>query len=709
METNMTPSRLVPLVFTCLGLVLVNASPLFPAEGMWTFDNLPLRQLKDRYDFTPTQDWLDHVRLSCVRLNDGGSGSFVSPTGLVLTNHHVALSQLQEISSPQKDYVKNGFYARSQVEELKLHDLEMNVLISMDDVTTRVQRALQHDMNEQKALAARKSEIAQIEKESLETTGLFSEVIALYNGGEYWLYRYKRYIDIRLVFAPESQIAFFGGDPDNFTYPRYDLDIALLRVYEDDRPIESKHYLTWSLKGAADGELVFVPGHPGFTSRLRTMAQLEFERRWDTIFIKSLNYRLEALKRYAALGPEQARQAAAPIYGIQNDLKFLIGEANGLMDKNLLAKKQKEETEFRELLRSKPEWERQFGDVWDAVALAKKRHLDLLTSLLFRSVQTSRSRLASRALTVVRYVAELKKPDRERLEGYHDSQLDSLKLRLFTSAPLYPQLEEALLTNWLEESLEELGPTDPFVKAALNGRRPAEVVRELIAGTKLFDPDLSIRRALTDGGEVAIAASTDPLIIWMRRLDPIMRGIRKQFEDEVESVESVANEKLGKARFVVYGKSAYPDATFSLRLSYGTVSGYPMNGTKAPSKTTFYGLYDRAFSFDMEPPFHLPERYITRKDKIDLSTPLNFVNTCDTIGGNSGSPIINRNAELVGMYFDLNIEGLVGSFVYNEETNRAVAVHSAGIIEALRKLYDAEALADELQHKTASGSQGIPK
>ena len=674
------------------------ASPVSADEGMWTFDNLPLKTLQERYGFQPTREWLDHVRLSSVRFNDGGSGSFVSPHGLVLTNHHVALGQLQKISTAKKDYAKDGFYARTRAEEVKCPDLELNVLVSMEDVTARVQGAVKPGMSEEEALKARKAEAAKIEKESTDSTGLRSDVVWLYNGGEYWLYRYKKYTDVRMVFAPEQQIAFFGGDPDNFTYPRYDLDMALFRVYENGKPVNSKDYFKWSAKGAADGELVFVSGNPGSTDRLTTMAGIEMQR--DDLLpsvLKSLKRRLVALQQYAARGPEQNREASRPIFYIENSIKAFTGEYEGLLDKSLIAKKQKEEDDFRALVRSNPEWQREYGSAWDSIAAAEQKFAENIKPFRYRFLRGSR--LADIAVEIVRYVAEVRKPDGERLEGYHDSQLESLRFRLFSPAPVYPGMEEVLIANTLGESLDELGPDDPFVKAALEGRTPQEVAHELVSGTKLADP--AVRKSLVEGGEAAVQASTDPLIVFARRVDPFLREMRKWYEDNVESVETTAGEKIGKARFAAYGKTVYPDATFTLRLTFGAVKGYPMNGTQAPPETTFYGLYDRAYSFGLKAPYNLPARYLERRSRLDLSTPLDFVSACDITGGNSGSPVVNRHAELVGLIFDGNIESLPGTYVYSEARNRAVAVHSSAIIEALRKLYDAAPLADELQGRPA--------
>jgi len=638
-------SPLGALALHTVVLITLLVEPAFVSadEGMWTFDNPPIQQLQARYGFTPTGKWLDHVRLASVRFNDGGSGSFVSPHGLVLTNHHVALGQLQKVSNAQKDYAKGGFYARAAAEELKCPDLELNVLEAMQNVTSRVQSAVKPGMTDEQALKARKAEIARIEKDSLDSTGLRSDVISLYLGGEYWLYRYKKYTDVRLVFAPERQIAFYGGDPDNFTYPRYDLDMALFRVYENNKPVESKDYLKWNAKGPNPGDLVFVSGNPGSTERMDTMSQIETQRDdYYPLLLKRLRRRLDILRSYSNLGAEQAREATRQIFGFENSLKAFIGRYNGLLDKKLMAKREKEEKDFRVLVESKPELQQEYGSAWRVIAEAEKKSAETLTQRIYRSV--SASPLAGLALTIVQYVAEVKKPDGERLDGFHDSQLESLRFRMFSPAPVYPRLGEALLSGGLQESQDGLGADDPFVKSALDGQAPADVAKRVITGTKLAD--VALRKSLVEGGEAAVALSTDPLIVWIRTIEPQVRAMRKWYEDNIESVETPAGEKIGKAHFAVYGKSTYPDATFTLRLAFGTVKGYPMNGTEAPPRTTFYGLYGRAHDFSMKPPFDLPARYLdpSVKQKLDLSTPLNFVSTCDITGGNSGSPVINKDA-----------------------------------------------------------------
>jgi len=665
-------------------------------EGMWTFDNPPLAQLRDKYRFTPTKEWLDHLRQASVRFNDGGSGSFVSPRGLALTNHHVALGQLQKVSTPQKNYVADGFFAKSAAEELKCPDLELNVLMSMENVTARVQNAAPKGASATQALEARKKVIAAIEEESTKGTGLRSDVVPLYQSSEYWLYRYKKYTDIRLVFAPEQPIAFFGGDPDNFTYPRYDFDVALFRAYENDMPVVSRDYLKWSANGAADGELVFVSGHPGSTDRLATVAQLETER--DIVYpvsISVVSRRISALRKYGEQGAEQARQAANTLFSLENALKAYRGEYQGLQDVKLMDKKRAEERDFRTKIDANREWKAAYGDSWDAIATAEKVNRTLYKASRFQQLRGSS--LAALAGSLIRYIDEKQKPDPERLNGYHDAQLQGLELQLFSPAPVYPALDEALLADALQQSVEELGPNDPFIQAALKGRTAAAVAKEAIAGTKLADP--AARKALAAAGPAGLASSTDALVVLARAADTFARKNQKTLENQVTSVETAAGEKIGRARFAVYGHAAYPDATFTLRLSYGQVKGYPMNGTIAPPKTTLFGLYDRSAAFDNKSPFELPRRYVERRAALDLSTPMDFVTTNDIIGGNSGSPVVNRNGEFVGIIFDGNIESLVGRFVYSEEANRSVAVHSAVILEALRKLYDAGSLADELTGK----------
>ncbi|MFN2371864.1 MAG: S46 family peptidase [Candidatus Krumholzibacteriia bacterium] len=688
----MTCLRCVPVLAAAV-FCLLPAGALRADEGMWTFDNPPTAQLAERHGFTPTAPWLDHLRLAAVKVG-GGSGSFVSPEGLLLTNAHVARGQQQKLSSPAADYVRDGFLAATRADELPCPDLEVAVLESYEDVTARVLGAITAGMSDQQAQDARRGVIAAIEKESLDATGLRSDVVKLYHGGEYWLYRYHTWTDVRLVFAPEAAIAYFGGDDDNFTYPRHDLDMALFRVYEDGEPARSPAWLTLNTAGARDGDLVFVPGHPGSTDRLYTMAELAalredgYPRREEY-----LDEALDGLKEYAARGPEQARQAGGLLMGMNNGRKAGAGEYQGLLDPAVWAKKQQDEDGFRARIAADPDLQARYGQAWTMIEQAEQAAASRRDELAYRNL--GRYGLAGTAVSLVRLVAETQKPDAERMDGYHDAELRRLQFRLFSPAPLYPELETFLLEGTLRRMLERLGPDDAFVQQCLAGQTPAARAAALIGGTALADP--AARRALVDGGPAAVAGSTDPLIVLARDLEPVMREQHDWQEANVRSLKAAAGELLGAARFAVYGKTTYPDATGSLRLSYGRVQGYPMNGTRAPAMTTFHGLYDRALAFGLQEPFALPDRFLARQGALDLAAPLNFVSTCDIIGGNSGSPVVDSEGRLVGLVFDGNIESLVGRFVYDETSNRCVAVHAAAIAQALEQVYDAGHLVAEMR------------
>jgi hypothetical protein len=684
----------IPALF--LILTLLSSVPAYLAdEGMWTFDNPPLKLWKEKYNFEPSASWLEHIRLSSVRIGNIGSGSFVSSDGLIMTNHHVALNAIQKLSTKEQDLVKNGFYAPTQQQELKTQDLECNVLVSYEDVTKRVQSAVKADATGKEAGEQRKAAMAQIEKESTEKTSLKSEVITMYNGGEYWLYRFKKYSDIRLVFAPEEQIAFFGGDYDNFTFPRHDLDISFLRAYENGKPAKVEHFLKWSEKGPVEGELVIVPGFPGSTARLLTFEQIKYQRDFgNPLQRQGWVTRLKALETYAKRGTEQARQAGDGMRTLNNSLKRLTGQQEGLENPRLMAKKEAEEKAIRDAIAKNPEWQKAYGQAWNDIADVYKTYPELAKRRTFSTLEFSR--LGDIASKIVRYSQETPKPNDKRYDEYRDNRLDSFKVGLFSTAPIYKEMEEAILTAWLEEGLKSLGANDPFIKAALAGSTPAEAARKAVQGTRLTD--VAERKTLIEGGTDSVQKSTDPLIVIARNIEPVIRELRATYEEKVQSVETSAGTKIANARFAVYGKTISPDANFNLRIAYGRALGYEEDTTLVPFKTTFYGLYDRALSFNEKPPYDLPERYKERKARLELSTPLNFVYSADTIGGNSGSPVINRNAELVGINFDSNIQKLSNRYWYIEdnEGSRAVGVHSAGIIEALKKVYDAEALAKEL-------------
>jgi hypothetical protein len=672
-------------------VVALLAPASFGDEGMWTFHNPPVAQLRQQYGFELTEAWLEHVRLSSVRLNSGGSGSFVSPRGLVLTNHHVASDAIHKLSTEGRDLIRDGYHATSEAEELRCQDLELNVLVAMSDVTAQVKAAGEGKSPDEAALA-RRAEIGRLEKEAREATNLRSDVVTLYRGGEYWLYQFKQYTDVRLVFAPEVAIGFFGGDPDNFTYPRFNLDFAFFRVYEDGKPAATPHHLKWSVEGLAEGDLVFTSGHPGSTQRLLTQAQIDYLREVSKPRVLDLLGRMSAaLNRYGALGEEERRQAADDLFGIENSRKANTGQLEGLRDPALTERKAREEKALREAIAADPALQATVGDAFDVIEKTQREIAALDAERVYRRL---RGKLAGHASSIVQLVAEVEKPNGERLPAYRDSSLDSTKLSLFSTAPVYSGLEEVLLRTGLELAAENLGADDAFVQAALGGESPAAAAKRMIGGTKLGDP--AFRQQLVAGGKDAVASSEDPLIRVAIALDPMWRDAQRRGE-ALGTVIADAAGRISQARFQLYGTSVYPDATFTLRLAYGTAKGYSEDTTLVPWKTTFYGLFERNAAFDGKQPFALPKRYLERISKIELATPLNFVHTCDITGGNSGSPTLNRNGEIVGLVFDGNIQSLPNDLIYGNSADRAVSVHCAGILEALASIYDADALVAELR------------
>jgi hypothetical protein len=665
-------------------------------EGMWTFNNVPRAEIKKKYGFDVTDEWLKKVQMASVRFNNGGSGSFVSANGLVLTNYHIVEDIVNEVSSPQKDLAKEGFVARSQADEIKAPSLELNVLMSIEDVTPRVTGAVKANMSDAEGFAARRAEIAAIEAESTKATGLRSDVITLFQGGQYNLYRYKKYTDVRLVFVPEFQAAFFGGDPDNFNFPRFNIDMALVRVYENDQPVHPASFFKWSTAGAKEGDLVFVTGNPGSTARLNTVAHLEELR--DTsipIILRLLERREAMLKKYMALGEEQTRQAQNELNNIQNSLKVYRGQIAGLKDKSLMDRKMKDEAELRKLVASKPEWQKMYGDAWDAIA---KAHQTLPSYIrerrIFDQAGGFNTTTFGFARALVRLAAESEKPNAERLLEFTEARRESLELGLYSPAPIHDDFEKLKLADSLAFMIELLGPDREMVKQIMNGKTPEARAAELIEGTKL--KDVAYRKELAAGGSKAITESTDSMIVLARTIDPKARELRKRYESEVTGVERTAYSKIARARFETEGNKLYPDATFTLRLSYGAVKGYMENGKKVAPFTTLGGLYDRSAHFKQEFPYNLPARWMEKKSAVNLSAQFNFVSTNDIIGGNSGSPTINKNGELVGLIFDGNIQSLVGDFMYDESVNRAISVDVRAMHEVLRKVFDAGAIADEL-------------
>jgi hypothetical protein len=673
-------------------LTVAIATPLAVGdEGMWLYNAFPGERVQKQYGFLPTQAWLDHLRLSSVRFNNGGSGSFVSADGLAFTNHHVGADCIEKLATAGADYMKTGFYAKTQAEEAKCPDLELNVLVGIEDVTAKVKAAAPSAMSTADAGQAQRSAMSAIEKDCATSNRLRCDVVTLYSGEVYNLYKYKKYTDVRLVFAPEFAAAFFGGDPDNFTYPRYDLDITFFRVYENDKPVHLDNYLEWSKSGVKDGDLVFVSGHPGGTDRLKTVAELQLLRNVDyPSRLASYKQRIAVLQKFSAESAENARVAQEEIFALQNSQKAINGRYEGLKEMPL------SQMETAERAREKAFMDKHPGEPnpWQQISNAMQVDQQIYAPYIYiERMRGFNSGLIFDARDLVRATQERTRANGDRLREYRDSALPSLEQGLFSSAPIYKNFEIAKLTLSLAQMREALGADDPAVKAALGGKSP-EGARALVEGTKL--DDAALRKQLYEGGKAAVDASTDPMIVLWRNVDPEARAVRKRYDDEVDAVVRRDGATIARARFAQTGFTQPPDAGFTLRLSYGRVKGYEENGKKIPYFTTFAAAFEHADEHGDKAPYNLADSWLKMKSKLNLETPLNFVSTADIIGGNSGSPTVNTAGEVVGIVFDGNIQSLVWDFYYNDRQARAVHVDSRGIIEALRKIYGADALADEL-------------
>ncbi len=683
-------------------------------EGMWPFDMIPRDRIQKDHGVALTDSWLDHVRLASVRFNNGGSGSFVSPTGLVLTNHHVAADCIAKVASSSSDYMANGFRAGTDGPELKCPDLELNVTVAIQDVTDDVRAAKTDGMSDADANAAMKGAMSTLEKKCHDATGKRCDVVTLYAGGKYALYTYEKYTDVRLVFAPEQAMAFFGGDPENFTYPRFDYDLAIFRIYAaDGSALKPPSYLTWNAAGPKEGDTVFVSGHPGSTGRLETVAELTTDR--DLVLptrlasLRDLGAALDAFGRNSA---EDKREAGSRLFGVRNSEKASMGFETGLKDPALMRKKQTEETALRAKIDADPKLKADYGTVFADVAALQKKMTTIYPRYTFLEGGEDGRNLPSTLLRIarelVRLPGELALPNDKRLREFRDTNLESLKLHLLSGAAVYGGVEAAVMRVWLEGLVKALGAKDPTVVSVLAGRTPARAAQEIVAQSKLFD--VYARKALLDGGADAIAKSSDPMIVLARAIDTDARATRKRWDDEVEGPMRLLGAKVAKATFAVNGTSVAPDATFTLRLSVGVVKGYG----HVPWDTTFGGLFAHATGTDPlklpqrwlhaapPPPRHLNpgedglEDYKALPTGLDPKTPFNFVSTNDIIGGNSGSPVVDAAGNLVGLIFDGNISSLANRYVYGDATQRAVSVDTAGILEGLSKVYGQDALVKEL-------------
>jgi hypothetical protein len=664
---------------------------------MWQFDVPPLEYWNKRYGFQPPAGWLDHARLSALRYANNCSASFVSGQGLVMTNHHCARECIESATQPGEDLLSNGFVAGTQAEERACKGIFVDQLQEITDVTTRVHAAIGTSAPDV-ATKLRAGVIASIEKECMTTPDTFCQVVTLYRGGQYKLYRFKRYSDIRLVMAPESQMAFFGGDPDNFTYPRYDIDMSFVRAYVDGKPAATEHHFTWSKAGAKEDDLIFVIGNPGSTGRLNTISQLDYLRQVSyPAQLEALDRRIGVVEQLSAMSDERSKALRNQYFSLQNSRKAIGGYQAGLLDPKLMAQKTAWEADFRKRVNADPALRLKYGTAWSQVALVQQQLRATALKRRYYSFNADLSRLLPIAGAFVRYNAELAKPDSLRLPAYKEANRKQLEITMVAGAPIDTVAERLWLTAWFTAMEKELPATDPVRRAALGTRTPAAAASAMVATTTLVTP--AERLALFQSGEQGIAASQDPFLKLARVIDPLERAQAKHVQ-ALASQESAATEKIAQALLATYGNSVAPDATFSLRISDGQPRRYPMNGTLAPAFTTFYGLYDRSLGFESKAPWNLPDRWQQRRDSLVLSTPYDVASTNDIIGGNSGSPVINRDAEIVGLIFDGNIEGLPNRFLFTEYQARAVYLDSRGIVEALRKVYGAKALADELTGTT---------
>jgi hypothetical protein len=659
---------------------------------MWTFDAPPLEYWKARYGFTPDQAWLDHVRLASVRL-PGCSSSFVSARGLVMTNHHCGRECTAAVSPKDTNYLETGFAATAMADEKKCPGLYVDQLQSIEDVSARVRGAITATTAGARG-EQRRVVTDRIQEECRAQTSLLCQVVSLYQGGMYSLYRYKRFTDVRLVMAPEEGIAFFGGDPDNFTYPRYDIDLTLLRVYDNGSPMAVTDFLKWSAAGPSDGDAVFVTGNPGSTGRLLTMAQMEYLRDVEYPYtLGAYDRRLAALHERSSQGPEPARRYENDIFSFANAKKATAGYRAGLVDAGIMGRKRAFERDFRARIAGDKALAAKYGMAWDRIAVAEKDAGSFYLRRVFSGFVAG-SPLLQMAGDLARLPSQSALPDSQRLARYRGAAADRIRQGLLRDVAVDPEYEKLILAEHLRAAQKALPAVDPILRTLLGGRSPEVAAEALVSGTALATT--AARKALVDGGPAAIAASTDPLVVLARQLDPVNLALVQRFLKLDATITSNA-ELIGQAIFAAYGTRLPPDATFTLRISDGVVKGFPMNGTVAPYRTSFYGLYARSVEFDNKDPFRLPARWLDRRDRLDLSTPVDFVSTNDIIGGNSGSPVINRNAEVVGLIFDGNIESLPNRFIFTDDVARSVSVHSRAITEALRKIYDAAWIADELE------------
>ncbi|MBN1447824.1 MAG: S46 family peptidase, partial [Bacteroidetes bacterium] len=664
---------------------------------MWTFDYPPLEYFREEYNFAPDQKWMDDVRMSALRFATYCSASFVSSDGLVMTNHHCGRQAVEQVSREGENLSVHGYIAETLEDERKVDDLFVEQLVEIRDVTADVIAAMDAAESDEERLAARDGKISELEESISVETGNRCQLVTFFNGGKYAAYVYKRYDDVRLVFSPELSLGFFGGDDDNFTYPRYTLDCNFFRVYDEDgKPLKTDHYFRWSSNGPSEGELVFTVGNPGSTSRLSTSAQLEFNRDVQFPWIsRILDDRVDVLKAYIKLHPEEKEEMTNQIFSMANSQKAYKGQLEGLENDVLMQRRKDFDKKFRAKVMDNPQLRGKYGHLWDEIAASRAKVRSVAPDLLGLRFEVIGSEYLNRALSLARVLSELEKPEDERANAYRDQALKLTLRSLGKPVDADMDMERLTIEKKLAMMESYLGSDDPLVQYVMKGQSAAQAAKRLLDESILTDSAKYVQFA--EGFPENLRTTSDPLITFARMAQP-RREAATEVARDVAARDEVNNTLLGRALFEIYGTSIPPDATFTLRISDGVVEGYEYNGTKAPAFTTFYGMYDRHYSFPDDEQWALPERWLNPPAGFDLKTPLNFVSTNDIIGGNSGSPLINRDKEVVGLAFDGNIESLPGEFIFAPEMgNRTVSVHSSGMIEAINHIYRLERLADELR------------